>query len=632
MLSGLLWLIGCDPTVSSGKLNECLTDPPDPGEVRAKQIRCTAEIPEFGEARIGDWVLENHRVRITVRNQPNRLTQLTGGGGTIIDIDVDRRGDDIIELVPLVPTGWPDHVNITATDGALVLTDGDDANRSWTYRLDPLSGRLQMSEVDGFRLVPNAGSQRIGAWAHGPRGTVVASDAHPTDQGGWLEWVGDSLYLGTSSSVTRDIFGDTTAVRFDSDASHLEFRTNGSVFTRVPVSDGTITHDAPKESEVRAVTAGHQSSIWSSAQAGRVEPLGPSGFIDAEPIVATDQTVPFTITWNEVRYPVPAQGGMVPVGPGTGSGIVTAGPRYAPTAIPFDDVTGTQPLAVSLDPVIDRDAWVAFAASASPGPYERRTPQTVLEHLSASGVDYAVLVAEDEVAESVSVTESVIPSHAGSAAVTPEGTVIAWPWSRDSKAAAHGAAPWQSLSPLELLPWMSKGGRRYTAVDAAWLRSVGDTLRRNEAPDLLLIESPEDLPTIAEAYDRWMPIGLIGNTSWVHTDSRSRDGILRAMLEGRSTPSTGPNIQLDISGYGPGEQHDGAWDLDTEGPLAAISVGAAGDATDVRLIGPGGEELAAWSIEDLPVSHTLPQVAWVVAVAQGPSDWAITSPVWLERP
>jgi len=632
MLGALLWLIGCDPTVDGEPLNECLTDPPAMGEVRSKQIRCTAEIPEYGEARIGDWVLENASIRLTIRNQPNRLTQLTGGGGTIIDVDVDRRGDDIIELVPIVEDGWPDRVDIMAEDGTIRLTDGDDPSRTWSYRLDPLSGRLHISGADGVRLVPNPGTELIGSWAHGPRGTVVASASAPTDAGGWLQWTGDTLYLGTSSTVTRDIFSSESNVTFESDASHLELRTDGTMFTRFEVKDGLAAHYAPEGSEVRATTAGHEPSPWSSARAGQVEPIGEHGFIEVEPITVAEEAVPFTVVWNDMQYSLSAEGGTVPVGPGPGEGRVTAGPRYTPYTIPFDEVVGTRPLIASLDAVIDRDAWVAFATSASPGPYERRTSKSLLSQLASEGFDYAVLVAEDEVAEGVPASESAIPSHAGSAAVTPQGTVIAWPWSRDSRSAAHGAAPWHALDTLDLLPWMSKAGRRYTAVDTAWFRNVGDALRRTESPDLLVIKSPSDLSTIADAYDRWMPIGLIGKTNWVHTDSRVRDGILRAMLEGRSTPSTGPNIQLNVSGYGPGDMHDGAWTDETGGPIAELSLEAAGDVTHVALVGPGGEALASWSTDELPVTHALPPVPWVVAIAQGPADWAITSAVWLERP
>ena len=78
--------------------------------------------------------------------------------------------------------------------------------------------------------------------------------------------------------------------------------------------------------------------------------------------------------------------------------------------------------------------------------------------------------------------------------------------------------------------------------------------------------------------------------------------------------------------------HDGAWTDETGGPIAQVSLEAAGDVTHVALIGPGGEALASWSTDELPVTHPLPQVPWVVAVAQGTADWAITSAVWLERP
>ncbi|MEC9390952.1 MAG: hypothetical protein VX944_12840, partial [Myxococcota bacterium] len=135
-----------------------MTDPPAPGEVRAKRIVCGAEIPSGGEAKIGDWLLQTERIRVTVRNQPNRLTQLTGGGGTIVDIAIHGESDDIIELLPTLPGEWPDDVTIEAHDGVIRLRATDDPTRTWSYTLEGDTGAIVATGVTGFTLVPNPGT------------------------------------------------------------------------------------------------------------------------------------------------------------------------------------------------------------------------------------------------------------------------------------------------------------------------------------------------------------------------------------------------------------------------------------------------------------------------------------------
>jgi hypothetical protein len=48
------------------------------GEVRARRIGCSDEILPDGEARQGDWLLENSQIRLAIRDATVSLTQLTG--------------------------------------------------------------------------------------------------------------------------------------------------------------------------------------------------------------------------------------------------------------------------------------------------------------------------------------------------------------------------------------------------------------------------------------------------------------------------------------------------------------------------------------------------------------------------
>ena len=87
-----------------------------------------------------------------------------------------------------------------------------------------------------------------------------------------------------------------------------------------------------------------------------------------------------------------------------------------------------------------------------------------------------------------------------------------------------------------------------------------------------------------------------------------------------------------VNGAGPGanlaEWPDTGW-----GPWSAeIRIDAPGDVSQIALVGPNDARLGEWPVEALPAMVDLPDVAWVIAVAEGENDWAITGPIWMQRP
>lgn len=626
-----MWLAACGPLDPGVHSPECAADPPGLGQVRAKQIVCASEIASGGEAKIGDWLLENSRVRIAIRGQPNRLTRLTGGGGTVIDAEVLGGGDGLVEIAPLGIGDWPERTLISAENETISVRADDGSGRTWTYELNPDTGELQIKGAEGFSLVPEAGSELVGEWVHGPNGLVIAADDRPEDLGGWLNWAGTSVWFGTSRTVTTDRFSGVQTGQFSTQASHVEFRINGALFTRQPTDSSTLEHEFPVGTEVRGVTPGHAPTDWVDAASSGIPALGTGGFLELLPIAPRGRAIGATVEWNGSVHWVGPTGGLVPVGPGTGSGWITSGPEYTPYEIPFASIDDQVSLAATLEPIGDDAAWIAFGVESSPGPFERSRADQSLERLGANGVEYAVLIATDEVAKGSQDPES-IPHHAGSRSGGPQGTVWAWPWTPNSKEAAHGAAPWSELNDTELLAWMSKAGRRYTAVDAQWIEQAGSISALTHPPDLLYLRSPNDLAAAVSLYDRWIDIALVGPNAWVDTDKPWGEDILRALLEGRSAPSTGPKLALTVDGHGPGERAS-TWPRTPSGPMTAeLSVEHPGDVTTIQLIGSAGTVVGSWEPEELPVSIELPDLAWVLATAEGETDWTVTSPVWMRRP
>ena len=103
-------------------------------------------------------------------------------------------------------------------------------------------------------------------------------------------------------------------------------------------------------------------------------------------------------------------------------------------------------------------------------------------------------------------------------------------------------------------------------------------------------------------------------------------------MEGRTSPSTGPNLAFQINDLNPGD-HRSDWPSSLpDTAVAHLSLTHPGDIEVVQIVGPRGQSLGAWSAAELPVTVELPSVLWALAIARGQEDWAITSPIWLERP
>ena len=627
-----MWVLaslGCTGIPLSTPSASCPTQPPGVGEVRARAITCSSDIPKNAEAKVGDWILENSRLRLTIRGTLNRLTQLEGGGGTIIDAALWDGEDALVELFPHIKGGWPEQVEISVEDEAIALHAQDGSARRWWYRLSPDSTALEFEGATGFTLVPPAGSERHGDFVRSPAGLTIAGPETPTDEGGWLHWSGDEIYLGALSDVAEDVYGDTTVATGFTDGDAVEVYLGERLIFEGPVSGGEFEFSTPRQSQLRAIKSGHAPSPEVDPAQAMTLQVGEPGFITLSVFDEAGLPLPATLHWQDKRYPSPAQTTTIGVGPGLGFGVVDAGPEYRPFEIDALALSGTMILDVVLERTCAAAALVDIGTSAFPDPTERRLTDVLLLALAAEGVDYAILTATDEVAQ-VSVTPSdphKIPVSAASQSGGPHGAPIAWPWSPNSKMAAHGAVNWSALSPVDLLALMSKAGRRKTVVDTPWIEAAGPASGWDPLPHFLHIDGPQDGAAVARVLDQWVPFALVGDRSWVDTEGRTKVDIERAMFEAKTTASSGPQLQFFVDGQQPGSALEYA-----DGRTASIDIANPGDVTDVYLLGPGGMFIAQWAVDDLPAETEVSHRGWVLAVAEGDSSWAMTSPIWLSRP
>ena len=212
MLWAALLLNGCGAPKLTVEQDDCAEEPPAEGEVRAKRITCAEELSERAEGRVGDWLLESAELKLVIRNTPNRLTQLGGAGGTIVDASVPGRPDALTELVPLVEGGWPESISITADGGDIVLTALDGTDRVLRYQLEPITGTLIIEGSQALTWVPVAGSTVNGQWLNAS-GLSVTSNMDLEDRGGWVHWPEtDTLILGTPATVSATNGGENAVL------------------------------------------------------------------------------------------------------------------------------------------------------------------------------------------------------------------------------------------------------------------------------------------------------------------------------------------------------------------------------------------------------------------------------------
>ncbi len=627
MYNVLLLTLGCAQPSLEAKETTCGVEPPPAGSVRAKRIECEEEITESGEASIGDWLLENSLIKIAIRNIPNRMTQLKGAGGTIIDAAPSNGKDSITEIVPHVAGEWPETLSIHAESGAIVLTD--DRNQQYRYTLEADSSRLHLDGATAFTVVTAPGGKRRGNWVQ-TGDLYLTSEANVIDEGGWLHWNNtDTLFMGPLNQVVQNRFQDLVTTNGETNGSLIEVELNGTTIFRLPVTDEQFVGLVPNGAQIRAIRSGHEASQWVLAGTDHALNVGESGFLNIEVQDENGTPIPSRLTWNGVTYSLSDTPTLVPVGPGIGTGRVEAGPEFGSVSIEELNVQDEVDLSISLERTASEAAWVDFSTRGFPDRTERRSTTYLKRKLSAQGVDLAILNAVDEVSQvgGSSDVDHLISVSSSSRSGGPYGGILAWAWSADNEKPAHGATDWDGIGPMELLSLMSRVGRRYTAVDATWLQAVGPAYNWSLTPDVVQVTGPQDIQALADLWDESVPTSVVGDKTWVHVTGRSKTEILRGIFEGRTSASTGPQLHLMIDDMAPGDSFDHVKERTVN-----IKIENPGDIETVHLMGPGGNIIQSWSISELPANTVIAHSGWVCAMATGSEDWVVTGPVWLNRP
>ena len=649
-----LWLACTTPGLPDAEAPRCQPEPLQPGEIRARRIQCSDEILPNGEAGQGDWLLENAKVRLAIRDATVSLTQLRGTGGTIIDAATPTGTDALVEIIPQIDGEWFESAQVeswsTANAAGLrisgTLPDGTDTDVEYTLRAD--SVELTLTGMDGITMVPMTNSERVGASIETPSDDgwlLFHSHGQMTDLGGWVQWATpQSIRIGAREDVHTESWpsGRTTSGQSDGDWIHVVHEEE--TLARLEVEDASFAGWAPDAIDgLQAVADDSDSGPVRAVRNGQSLTTGERGAIA---LYVTDQDgspLPATLTWNGVDHPWLPGDGALGIGPGTGSGWVSAGPAYDTFAIDEQAISGTVNLEVQLTRQVGDALLARLDVVGAPDPSERRSSERVLHQEAAAGIRWAVLIAEDEIPR-ISLAEETSPwidAQSGSRSGGPAGAPITWPWSTDNDSPAHGAAPWHLLDPLDMLDVMAKAGSRRALIDVDWMNAAGDPVDWGMKPEAIHIHSMEDLTAYTDLLNHWLPITPVGPWTWIEDireEEYSTTEAVRGILAGRTTASTGPRLVLTVNGTGPGELLP-ELGLPTKRIGLQVQSAPGFEPTHAAVLTDSGE-VQRWEISQsapalLDVQTEANSPNWVIAIAwteDGDGPWAISAPIWVGRP
>lgn len=632
---------------------------PPPGEIRVSRVECAERSLPGGEGRDPDVWMANAWFRAVLRHPQDALTLAGVGGGTIIDAAPWGWDDVLHEIAPLVGGGglavekWtlePDGLRLVGTVVSLPDRPADTpgAPREVRWSIDPLGPWLRLEGADGL-WIHAAGDAEV------LDGRILVGEVVIGHDGGLVHDLGGALRVEGaerllvahaseawewSSSETVPLSGRAPG------ATELHLFRDTERIGRLPLVDGGF--DVRVGVEVTAVQAwapGHAPSEPQPPGTDLHLALGPSGHLRIEPLQASR---PFLVEWTSDdgragRVELPADGGRLPLGPGSYSLRLSAGPAWEPLEHQLDlppeaDLLWEAPLAPAFDP--GPYLQVAIGAPSDVDRHFRGTNASAVRRLASRGVDHAVFTPADEAATlTTDDVEGWLSARNGARLTDRAGlwSIWSWSWASNPRDNAHGVHDIGGLSPEDALAvaWGGPSRDRFTAVDAAFLTFVGPPWLVEPRPDYVHLKHPDADP---EGWARWFAwldaratLGPLGPVTWVPVPDPSvwsTVDVERGLVRGRASAGTGPLLTLEVEGAGPGEL------LPVDGSASTVRAVLCGGPLDrLALVGTGGMVLAEDQGVELEAELVL-EPGWLLALAwdEDGEEWAVTSPVWLETP
>jgi hypothetical protein len=557
-------------------------------------------------------------------------------------------GDAVAEATPLLDGAPFRSVSVSAVSGpdgaAGIRLDGRTAGgapAAFTWWLDPGATGLRLDGAMALDLVVPWGSARVGELLEisvesGDRpALVLSSDAPWEDFGGWLRLTAPTtLWMGSRDDVVAARWAERQPLRGTSDGRWVEVQGDGRTLLRVPVRDGRFAAEIPAAADaVRADAAGFAAGEWASPGTDLALPVGPEARLRVTVADADGRPLPATAWWDGRPTALPGGDGEILRGPGTAPLIVFAGPGYEAVDLGDVEISGAVERAVSLRAAGPPAAVVDFGVRTWPDRLTRADPASALRDAHAGGATLAVAVADDEVGRTASLGADARGRlvTAGTRARGDGWSIVAFPWARDSRRPGSGALDLTGFGPAEALERFARAGA-WTLVDAGWLAAAGDPLTWTRRPDLVALETLDDLPAVVAAWDRGVPVAPVGPWTLLPAadpGDPSAVPVVRALETGDTVATTGPWARLWVGGAVPGEDPP-PWAVHRA--VVACTAPAWAPLQRAVLLGPGGVELAsapADSPQEATVAAWVPPGAWWAGLCLGDAEsWLTGAPVW----
>ena len=644
----LTLLVGCTDFVPVAPI--CDPRVLNAGEVRARQLLCTDELIPGGEARVGDWVLENSVARFALRGTYAALYTLDDQGGTLVDAvalipDADADdgsaseasggdGDEGSADEGGVSVDALGEIRVEGDRSSIVaVNEGGTASlvlpgMTWTLAAD--EGVLRLSGASGASaatIQPLPGGTRTGSSWQGAAGGFLGTDGSAEDGLSAAVIQAEIAFVTADREAwTAAQYGSAEAVLETVDADTVAVERDGTVLTRLPVTDGVVSGWAPEGATLRGEREGCTYDGLAQTACGFMH-------VRVRDDAGNDRVSSFYT--DSARWVLPAGGGVIPGGLEAFAGTLWAGPAYGYTTLTFTPGTDQ---AVTLRREMNTDGAVLadLRRAVAPDSDAAWASPEAAHDASGDGVGFVVVYADDEV-PSASVLRADTHERAADGAYplfvtagvrsqsADGGTVLSWPWSANSKRAAHGA-PEQGWSALDLLTLVrNNSANRRTIVDAAWVQAA-----LAEAPVYAWFDTPlavwlDDADAMAVYFDllaHYVPVTPVGPRTWIELPNGDRNipGIEAGLYAGQTTAGNGPRIEASSSASLVGDRY---WRVQVDASrwmgVRALTVWTPEGSRTLALspIGPGlGGGYATF--------HVPEDIAWVaVSVAGDDGIWAV---------
>ncbi len=644
LLAAFFWACAPPPIADTGEM-ACGPRTLEPGEVQAKEVDCSDEIPEGGEGRNSDYLLQNNRLTAIIRAPAEGLTLLGSPGGTLVDLAPVGEIDPLREAIPVIGGGWmtPDSVAFGVDDEGAWLTlegpgvsvseldGGTDARVSLTWRLRPDADRIEAVGAESIYVHLNDGVERVGSGLASGGLRALGEGEVVQDLGGSMILEGDVLILGPADAAYTSRWPDGVAASGTCDGDAVEVVVGSEGIARL---EPTFDTRVPAESLLHCVGEGYADGPGTSPAEGLALSPGEEGGILLSVVDDAGAFLRAVVTIDGRSLVTAAEEVQIPTGPGSFDVQISSGPTY--TSWTGDLSASSSRQEIVLTRQVDDDDWALLdlARESSPSRYSRLTPDDDLALAAAHGIDFAVQAPPDEVGTPfvTSETSGLLRYQAGSRTEAPGmGVILSWPWSADKNRSGHGAIQWDGLTAEELLAQAAQDNRR-TAVDADWLAVAGAPHTWFPPPDLIWLRSLDALPAYVEILESGYRPGLIGPLTWTPADTTSLPSVAaaeRGLLTSASVATTGPLLEITqlASSPRPGQ--------DFRRIQVRLQVNDTADLERVT-IWADGAEVRVW--DELPegggliLEETVEVWAerWILVSAAGEMHWAATAPIWLE--